>query len=142
MSDYSFEYSLPPVPQPQPTATIINMTPGASLDAILGISSAGNIVSDPFSRNVLQEVRAWRVVSSGMTAREDTFQFWARSANICAYPRVAEIAAYEFSHCLTSVCCESLFSAAGFASSGRRNRIGAKRLDMQLFEHWNRGYNS
>jgi hypothetical protein len=112
---------------------------GSSLDAMLGLPTAGNVSLHPFSCNVLQEVRAWHLAAA-MTADQDTANYWADPLNVAAYPRLAELAAYAISHCLTSVCCESLFSAAGFASSGRQNRIGAKRLDMQLFEHWNRGF--
>jgi hypothetical protein len=126
---------------PQQSATQLRVAPvGTSLDAILGLPTAGNISLDPLSRNVLQEVRAWHCASASMTTEEDTTAFWQRQPNITAYPCVAELAAYAISHCLTSVCCESLFSAAGFASSGRRNRIEEKRLDMQLFEHWNRSF--
>jgi hypothetical protein len=64
------------------------------------------------------------------------------ASNIAAYPRVSQAGGFALSHGLTAVCCENLFSAAGFASNGRRSRIGSKRLDMQLFEHWNRRFGS
>jgi hypothetical protein len=74
-----------------------------------------------------------------MTALPDMLWYWSVDENIAAYPRIAQAGAYTLSLGLTAVPCEAVFSAAGFANNGRRNRIGAKRLDMQLFERWNRG---
>jgi hypothetical protein len=102
------------------------------------LDGAKDVTTDPSLRTVIQEVRAWELASANMTAHPPTEEYWSDNGHIAAYPRVAQASGYALSQGLTAVACENLFSAAGFISNGRRNRIGSKRLDMQLFEHWNR----
>ena len=82
----------------------------------------------------------WTALQASTTPKTDAAEFWANPENCAAFPRIAAVALYVLSHTMTAVCCESVFSIAGILSDRRRNRIGAKRLDMQLFEHWNRRF--
>lgn len=86
-------------------------------------------------RNSVQEVFVWIALQASTTPKTDV-----NPENCAAFPRIAAVAPYVLSHTMTAVCCESVFSIAGILSDRRRNRIGAKRLDMQLFEHWNRRF--
>ena len=94
---------------------------------------------DPQQRSLVDEQAAWER-NSATTIAEPLYSYWKEPTHVREYPRIADVAERVLSLIPSAVAAESLFSAAGFIAGGRRARIGHKRIDQQLFEHWNRRF--
>ena len=68
----------------------------------------------------------------------DPFDFWIKSSH--RYPKLAPIAQDLLVIPASSTPIERVFSAAGYASSGRRNRLGGRTLETEVFIKTNKQY--
>lgn len=68
----------------------------------------------------------------------DPYDFWNK--NCSQYPKLAPIAQDLLVVPASSTPIERVFSAAGYASSGRRNRLGGNTLETEVFIKTNKKY--